>query len=337
MQLASTGTAALYLGVSIALGAVLPLVVMRLAIRALEQSPNARTTNYRGRDLSYGLGVVWLVWAVAIALGGIVLGSSLAGLPVLSMVPLALFACAAFGFGLFDDAYGTSAAKGFRGHMRSLAHGVLTTGGLKLIGISAAALAYAGLALGRAPWYMVAEGEVGSWWYWPLKAALFLLAAASVALCGNVLNLMDLRPGRASKAYLALLAFGFVLSVVAVVTPGSADVSGVAVSASVLALLGNLVLLAGPILAVMGLDLAERGMLGDAGANPMGVIAGAYVVSWVGPLGVVAFFVVMLALNIASEKVSFSKVIESNATLSWVDNLGRLTDGSANIESRRTP
>jgi hypothetical protein len=50
--------------------------------------------------------------------------------------------------------------------------------------------------------------------------------------------------------------------------------------------------------------------------------------------GLAAFLVLMLALNLASERWSFSRVIEGNRVLSWLDRLGRLPDQTASSESR---
>jgi len=67
-------------------------------------------------------------------------------------------------------------------------------------------------------------------------------------------------------------------------------------------------------------------MLGDAGANPMGAVAGLLIVAGLTPWATVAYFAIMLALNLASERVSFSKVIEGNALLRRLDALGRRPD-----------
>ncbi len=80
----------------------------------------------------------------------------------------------------------------------------------------------------------------------------------------------------------------------------------------------------GPVIAVWGHDLGERGMLGDAGANPMGAVAGMLIVIGLPLWGLVAYFALMLGLSLTSERVSFSRVIEQNATLRWLDGLGRL-------------
>ena len=70
-------------------------------------------------------------------------------------------------------------------------------------------------------------------------------------------------------------------------------------------------------------DLSGKTMLGDFGANALGAGLGYAVAS--SPLMLVRAGVlgIVVALTLASEKVSFSKVIESNPVLSWVDQLGR--------------
>jgi len=73
-------------------------------------------------------------------------------------------------------------------------------------------------------------------------------------------------------------------------------------------------------------DLGEQGMMGDAGANPMGAVAGLLIVAGLPAWGTVVYFVLMLALNLASERVSFSRIIESSALLSRVDAFGRGAD-----------
>jgi hypothetical protein len=86
----------------------------------------------------------------------------------------------------------------------------------------------------------------------------------------------------------------------------------------------------GPAAAVVGAaaasspsDLSERSMLGDCGANGLGAIAGtALAGSLPRPLKVLALGAVV-ALNLASEKVSFTKVIAANPTLDKLDQWGR--------------
>lgn len=299
------------------LGILVPLVFVRMLVPALRDG--RVVPNYRGRHVFLGLGVVWLVWAGCAIVGGIVSSSLMSknGGGVLSILTLAgPLALVAFALGLVDDALGGGEAKGFRGHLSAMSKGRLTTGGLKLFGISAASFVVTLFIAGVAPWGSNAPGfEVVNIW----RA---LLAGAAVALTSNFVNLTDLRPGRALKVSSILLTAG-VLSTglllhLPVASNGSATGLGTVVAVVSLALY-----VAGPIVAVWPFDLGELGMLGDAGANPMGAVAGLLIVAGL-PLWAMVFYLgIMLLLNMASERVSYSSVIRSSSALTWLDDMGR--------------
>jgi hypothetical protein len=88
-----------------------------------------------------------------------------------------------------------------------------------------------------------------------------------------------------------------------------------------------LIVLLGPVFAVWRADLGERGMLGDAGSNAMGAIVGYLFAESLSLPWLAALAVVLLGLNILSERVSFSSVIETVGPLRVIDRLGRLDDG----------
>jgi hypothetical protein len=114
--------------------------------------------------------------------------------------------------------------------------------------------------------------------------------------------LFDLRPGRAAK--IALVAG---VSGLASADPHSASASG-AVTGTVLATIGD--------------DLGETGMLGDLGANALGAAIGVRLAMLPAPLRVAALMTIV-ALTALSERVSFSAVIESVPALRRLDQLGR--------------
>lgn len=129
-----------------------------------------------------------------------------------------------------------------------------------------------------------------------------LEVGAIVALTANLVNLLDRAPGRAGKAALLgavpLLVFGPPAWMVA--------------SAGLL----------GGLTACLPADLQERAMLGDAGANPVGGVLGlGLAVALDDPFRLVALGV-LAALNVASERVSFSRVIERNRVLRAADRWG---------------
>jgi UDP-N-acetylmuramyl pentapeptide phosphotransferase/UDP-N-acetylglucosamine-1-phosphate transferase len=70
-------------------------------------------------------------------------------------------------------------------------------------------------------------------------------------------------------------------------------------------------------------DLRERLMLGDAGANVLGATLGLGVVLTTGTTVQLAVVAVLLALNLVSERVSFSRVIDQVGPLHALDRLGR--------------
>jgi len=290
-----------------------------MLVPSLEASPKAIVTNYRGRKVFYGLGVAWLLWAGSAMLAGVA-PELLADRSVIRILLLAgPLALVAFALGAVDDAYGTADARGFKGHIKALLSGRLTTGGMKLFGLSLASLIVALVIEGLAPWGAVAvTGLAGTF----AKLGLGLLAGASIALTSNFVNLTDLRPGRALKVYLVLAVLG-VLST-ALLFGGNARAFDTSLAGRAIDVAALLLFALGPVIAVWRYDLGEVGMLGDAGANPMGAVAGLLIVAGLSLWGLAIYFIVIFGLNLASEKVSFSKVIAASPLLSRIDNMGRL-------------
>ncbi|HKE99897.1 MAG TPA: hypothetical protein VKG45_13295 [Actinomycetes bacterium] len=133
---------------------------------------------------------------------------------------------------------------------------------------------------------------------------LVIPAAVLVASAANVANLFDLRPGRCSKVFLPLWVVGALIAPAA--GAWSAGLAGAAAGS-------------------LPSELREEGMLGDAGANALGGVVGALLAT--GPAWLVVLAALALvALQAASERVSFTRVIEGNRWLRAVDRLGRLPD-----------
>lgn len=64
-------------------------------------------------------------------------------------------------------------------------------------------------------------------------------------------------------------------------------------------------------------------MLGDAGANALGAMLGVAAAASLPRSGRVAVLAGIVALTAASEKISFTKVIQRTPPLHWLDMLGR--------------
>ncbi|MEZ5137867.1 MAG: hypothetical protein R2711_03570 [Acidimicrobiales bacterium] len=82
-------------------------------------------------------------------------------------------------------------------------------------------------------------------------------------------------------------------------------------------------MVAGAAAGLLPADLAERSMIGDTGANALGAALGVAAVLALGPGARDVVALVLLALTLASEVVSFSRVIDATPPLRAADRLGR--------------
>ncbi|MDO4607109.1 MAG: hypothetical protein Q4B12_07295 [Bowdeniella nasicola] len=177
--------------------------------------------------------------------------------------------------------------KGLAGHIAALRAGRLTTGMAKLLGISTSAVVAAGLLPGRR------------------RLPDIAINSALIAGSANLVNLLDLRPGRALKG-------AGLLQIPAIVFGTLAKGGASLMAASV-----------GTIAAAAPPDLAGRTMLGDTGANTLGAHTG-WVLAATCPRAVRAgCAVVIVGLVLAGEKISFSAVIDHNPILRALDQAGR--------------
>ena len=260
----------------------------RLAYSAMSRRPPGgpktwSRTNHRGEPVT-------LLEGPAVAAGALAGVLAQAGLTQAGLVPalgspgwrraaaMVLGGAGAAAFGAHDDLAGTGDRRGFRGHLGALRQGEVTTGAVKLGGIGVTGVVSAGLAGGS-----------------PVDV---IVNAGLVAGSANLLNLFDLRPGRAIK-----------------VAAASGVLLGAAGQDSVAAPLGAA-------LALLPEDLGERAMLGDAGANALGAMLGASAAGLSRPVRI-ALLAGIAGLTAASEKVSFTKVIARTPALNWLDMLGR--------------
>ncbi len=164
--------------------------------------------------------------------------------------------------GLADDLWG-GPERGFRSHLAARR----TTGVLKLVTIPALGLAVTGSPSG----------------------------AVLVGLAANAVNLLDTRPGRALKAFLA----------------AAAALRGVSVPYAVVAVL------------LAPYDLAEMTMLGDSGSNALGAVLGSQSVRTFTGSGRRVAIAALVGLTVLGERRSLGLLIEQTRGLAWVDGLGR--------------
>jgi hypothetical protein len=244
--------------------------VHRLLVGAV-RSPRWTRTNHAGDPVTLLEGPAFVIGAtVGAAPGGpagvvAVLGSA--------------------GFGALDDLAGDGSSKGLRGHLGAAASGEVTTGLVKVAGLAATGLLAVGLLdRGRGDRTLL-DTVVGG---------------AVVAGSANLVNLLDLRPGRALKA--TILASGLLLR-----CPGRTPAAAAA----------------GAALGVLPGDLAGTAMLGDTGANAAGALVGTALAQCGGRRTRIVALAALTAATLASERVSFTAVIESTPVLRWLDAWGR--------------
>jgi UDP-GlcNAc:undecaprenyl-phosphate/decaprenyl-phosphate GlcNAc-1-phosphate transferase len=280
--------------VIVLLAFVCGLLAVRLLLyggREILGAPLLQRANYRDHMLPTAAGLFAVLAVLAVEAGRSTLGAFDVGEepgtnPARALV---LFACLGFGLlGFMDDVLGTGDDRGFKGHLRALAHGRITTGLCKIIG-------------GVAVAFVLASQDDF------ITGKRLLSDAILIALAANLGNLLDRAPGRCLKV-------GLVAWIPIALLAGTGPV-GMAVAPVMGAFAG-----------LLGDDLREKLMLGDTGANVLGAVLGLACVLEVGRGARNVVLVVLIALNLAAEFVSFSRVITRVPPLRALDELGRRTD-----------
>lgn len=198
--------------------------------------------------------------------------------------------------GLYDDMVGARPqhqAKGLKGHLSALTEGRVTSGAIKIAGVGLAGLIAATLIDADRP-----IGRGGRWG----AVINTMLGAGLIAGTANLMNLFDLRPGRALK----------VTTVVTSPLSGRGDLAGGVAAGTI-----------GAAAALFKEDLDEQTMLGDCGANAIGALVGLSMAAKSGPMMRGVLLSGVTSLILASEKVSFTQVIADTPVLRELDEFGR--------------
>lgn len=255
---------------------------------------NVIRPNYKNEMIPVGMGIVFLPMIIinSIILGFVTLNniwfvsSSNYNLNIVWLLCLALYIfsmMAMFFAGALDDLIGNRNVSGLKGHFKSLFKGELTTGGFK---------ALFGGFVGLVVSVCISSSIVD-----------IIVNTLIIALSTNLMNLFDLRPGRAIKAYLVIMI------------PIYITLTGY-IKALPLLILPN-------VLAYFNTDLKARGMMGDTGSNVLGISIGVLIAFGYGIKVRVAWLVFLVLMHLITEKFSLTKIIEKNRVLKFIDNLGR--------------
>ncbi|MFW5786725.1 MAG: hypothetical protein ACOCV3_00500 [Halanaerobiales bacterium] len=181
--------------------------------------------------------------------------------------------------GVIDDICGGRNEKGFKGHIKKLWKGKLSTGVMKAIAVTTSAI----IVL--------------------LYLNNFKLTNVTIIIfSANLFNLLDLRPGRALKVFILMSVF-------------------------LLVFYPQFILYFLPIYIIsivyLPLEFKKIMMLGDSGSNSLGIILGWSIINISHTLIKINVLLLFFILNILAEKISFTKIIEKNRYLNWVDQIGR--------------
>ncbi len=262
------------IGIAVTLSTI-PMISKMLAENGMLRS------NYRGEQIPVSMGVCFIPALIINSI--ILLYCNIDNIRLLEIFIL-LFGIMSMSFaGFIDDSIGNRDFSGLKGHFTALLHGKLTTGGFKAI---------LGGLVGLAICVSLNKTIVG-----------IIVGTLVVALSTNLMNLLDLRPGRAIKVYifisLILFIFGsmFEREMMTLILPA--------------------------VLAYFYYDLKAKAMMGDAGSNVLGISLGIFIVTS-HSFGVQVFWLLLLVvIHLVAEKFSITKLIEKNFILNYIDKLGR--------------
>lgn len=237
--------------------------------------------NYKGDMIPVSMGLVFLPMVV---LNGILLAFVTNEIENLLYLFMFLFGTISMFFaGILDDIIGNRDVSGLKGHFKSMFKGDLTTGGFKaLFG------GFVGLIIS-----ITISKNLGD----------IVINTLIVALSTNLMNLLDLRPGRAIKGYLLITSIIFL------------TITGY-VKVLPLLILPN-------VLAYFNYDLKAKAMMGDAGSNVLGISIGILMIFGYSIKVRLGWLVFLVLIHILTEKYSLTKIIEKNKFLNFIDKLGR--------------
>ena len=263
-----------------ALGLIGTYLLIPMFKKLLVES-NVIRPNYKGEMIPVSMGIVFLPMLI---INGIIV--AFFTVDAISLLCLFLFIfgmMAMFFAGIIDDTIGNRDVSGLKGHFKSLFKGKLTTGGFKaLFG------GFVGLIISVS----ISKDLVD-----------IIVNTLIIALSTNLMNLFDLRPGRAIKVYLVIMITIFcTLTGYIKILP--------------LLILPN-------VLAYFNFDLKAKAMMGDTGSNVLGISIGILMAFGYTLYVRIGWLVFLVLIHLLTEEFSLTKIIEKNKVLNFIDRLGR--------------
>lgn len=242
---------------------------------------NVVRPNYKNDMIPVSMGIVFLPMII---INGIILVFFTAQYKNLLYVFMFIFGMISMFFaGILDDIIGNRDVSGLKGHFKSFFKGTLTTGGFKAIFGG-----FVGVLISIAVSDSIPD---------------IIINTLIIALSTNLMNLLDLRPGRAIKVYIVIMIAIFItLTGYVKILP--------------LLILPN-------VLAYFNYDLKAKAMMGDTGSNVLGISIGMLIVFGYSFKVRVSWLVFLVFIHILTEKYSLTKIIENNKILNFIDKLGR--------------
>ncbi|MEG0249930.1 MAG: glycosyl transferase [Peptostreptococcus sp.] len=237
--------------------------------------------NYRGEKIPVSMGICFIP---ALIINSAILLYCNVEVTRLFRVYILLFGVMSMCFaGIIDDSIGNRDVTGLKGHFKSLLNGKLTTGGFK---------ALLGGLVGLVITVSISK-----------SISHIIVGTLVIALSTNLMNLLDLRPGRAIKVYLLLSIIIFIFSPV---------------------FEKELMMLIVPaVIAYFYYDLKAMSMMGDAGSNVLGISIGIFMVTSFDLKVQIFWLAILVIVHLIGEKFSITKLIENNHILNYIDKLGR--------------
>jgi UDP-N-acetylmuramyl pentapeptide phosphotransferase/UDP-N-acetylglucosamine-1-phosphate transferase len=249
---------------------------------------NVIRPNYKKENIPVSMGIVFLPMLLINAILLVVLtnDNTLMNSQNLLYLSIFLFALMAIFFaGILDDIVGNRDVSGLGGHLKSLLKGDLTTGGFK---------ALFGGFVGVFVSVIISDNILS-----------FIINTLIIALSTNLMNLLDLRPGRAIKGFLTIMIIMFFFLV------GYVKYFPFLIVPNVLAYFNR--------------DLKAKAMMGDTGSNVLGIAIGVIMVLGFSSSLTISgsWLLFLIAIHLLTERYSLTNIIENNKVLNYIDKLGR--------------